>query len=82
MVYVFKTLARSCSLDSSTQEHRTYLVVSIAFALVSVDAVSAFFIAIDIFGPVADEEIWVEEKSFWAALIGPSISMRALNKVL
>jgi len=54
------------------------LVVSVALALVSVDTIGAFLVAINVLGPVADEKLGVEKKSFGAALVWPSVTMRAL----
>jgi len=45
---------------------------------VSVDTIGALFIAIYVFGPVANEELGIEKESFGAALIWPSVSVRAL----
>jgi hypothetical protein len=55
-----------------------YLVVGVALDLVSVDTVGALLIAINVFGPVTNEKLGVEEKSFGTALIWPSVAMRAL----
>lgn len=57
------------------------LVVGVALALVSVDTVGALLVAINILGPVANEELGVEKKSFGAALIWPSVSVRALEEL-